>query len=845
MNLSYEELIRQNEELKNQISSLEKKVSDFDISNTQLLSLLDNIPFSIWLKDRAGHYVIVNKQFANYYKSERENFIGKTDWDICTPEIAIQYEASDSEVFSLKKRKSYQDVSEEHGKLKWTETYKSPIFDEHDNVIGIAGISRDITNRKSAEIALKFSEEKYKELVTMLPEIVFETDLDGKFTFLNLKAFETFGLSNEDLSGGIKLYDILVQEDSERIMEHLERLKKRETIKREEYTAITRAGRRFPVLIYTNLLIVSENINGFRGVMFDITDQRNAEDREKKYNRNLVFLSNTALKFLSFSNDDDILIFIGKKLAELTKNSIVVVSSFDDTNNALSVRFISGINRYLNNILQIIGVNPEELKINLSDNFKKNLLNHSQSLYPIAGGLYSATLGQISKDNCNQLEKLLKLSHYYLMGLMRGGNLYAVVLIATKTNQDIKDVKIIETFLYQASISLHRKQIENELIRAKLKAEESDRLKSAFLANMSHEIRTPMNGILGMAQLLAIQDITNEQRKEYISLINSNSDTLLSLIDDIIDVSKIEAGQMKFSQKSFRLNALLDQVYALFISSSMYKLKTGLSLKIDKSLPDNLCLYTDPDRLRQILINLIGNALKFTDCGYVEFGYQLKDDMLEFYVRDTGIGISNEKQKVIFDRFIQADDSLTRKFGGSGLGLAISKGLTEILGGHIWVHSQLQHGSTFYFTIPYVTSFEEEEAVKQQEELITDFDWSDRTILIAEDDKVSYKFLEEIFKKTKAKIYHADNGLQAIEYCKAHHEIDIVLMDIQLPELSGLDATRVIKNLRRDLPIIAQTANAMSEDKEKCIEVGCVDYISKPINVATLFRKINKYMPKR
>jgi len=303
------------------------------------------------------------------------------------------------------------------------------------------------------------------------------------------------------------------------------------------------------------------------------------------------------------------------------------------------------------------------------------------------------------------------------MGLMRGGNLYAVVLIATKTNQDIRDVKIIETFLYQASISLHRKQLENELIRAKIKAEESDRLKSAFLANMSHEIRTPMNGILGMAQLLAMHDVTAEQRKEYIDLINSNSDTLLSLIDDIIDVSKIEAGQMKFSRKSFSLNALLDQVYALFMSSSVYKSKTGLQLVVKKNLPESLSMFTDPDRLRQILINLIGNSLKFTDCGYVEFGYAMKEEMLEFYVKDTGIGISDEKQKVIFDRFTQADDSLTRKFGGSGLGLAISKGMTELLGGHLWVHSELHQGSTFHFTIPYITSFDEEETVKQPEDV--------------------------------------------------------------------------------------------------------------------------------
>jgi signal transduction histidine kinase/CheY-like chemotaxis protein len=431
------------------------------------------------------------------------------------------------------------------------------------------------------------------------------------------------------------------------------------------------------------------------------------------------------------------------------------------------------------------------------------------------------------------------------MGLMRGGNLYGAVIIATKVRQNImNDLKIIETFLFQASIALHRKQLENELIRAKEKAEDSDRLKSAFLANMSHEIRTPMNGILGMTQLLANPDTTVEQRKEYIDLVNKNSETLLNLVDDIIDISKIEAGQMKIIHKSFRLNTLLDQIIVLFTSSPIYKSKHELELIIKKNAPDNLCIYSDPDRLRQIFINLIGNALKFTNCGYVEFGYNVKGKMIEFYIKDTGIGISNEKQKIIFDRFIQADNSLTRKFGGSGLGLTISKGLIELLGGQILVSSELHSGSTFYFTVPYIPTFDEDNSYRKGEPEPSDYKWNDRTFLIVEDDKVSFKFLENIFRKTGAKIVHADNGLKAVELIKQSPEIDMVLMDIQLPEMNGLDATRMIKQLRKELPVIAQTANVLEEDREKCLEAGCVDYISKPINIKLLYSKIHQYLTK-
>lgn len=816
--------------------------NDLYKSKAQLQAILDNIPYWAWLKDNKGKYVMVNQPFADNFHTTSDRILDKTDYDLYPIELARKFEETDKEVFRLKKRILFQEVDDHNGELKWSETFKTPIFNETNEIIGITGIARDITNRKKSELALKFSEEKYKELVTLLPEMVFETDVLGNLTFLNLRGFELFEYSNEDFVNGINLFDMMAPDDVSRAKINMSRIFDGLKVKGEEYTAVTKTGKIIPVVIYADALNSGNNTTGLRGVMVDASDRKIAEDREKKYHKNLIFLSNTALNFLTFSTDDDNFIFIGKKITELVKNAVVIVSSYSEQENNFSVRFISGVHRHLNSILNLLNKNPEDVKISITRGFKKKLLENELSFYEIEGGLYNTTFGKIPHETSRSLEKLLKLHRIYAMGLLRGGNIYGSVIIATRNNQEIKDIKIIETFLFQASISLHKKQLENELIRAKEKAEESDRLKSAFLANMSHEIRTPMNGILGMTQLLANPEIMPEQRKEYVDLINKNSDTLLNLIDDIIDVSKIEAGQMKIIKKGFRLNALFDQVSALFKSSMVYKNKGSIKLIPVTTLPDSLNIVCDPDRLRQILINLVGNAIKFTEKGYVEFGYSLKGTELEFYVRDSGIGISKEKQKVIFDRFTQADDSLTRKFGGSGLGLAISKGLIELLGGRLWATSVLGEGSVFYFTIPYQVANEDEKDEVGTNHEKSEYNWKGRTFLIVEDDRVSYKFLEGVFKKTGVQIIHADNGLKAIDLCKNYPELDIVLMDIQLPEMSGLDATRVITSFRKDLPIIAQTANAMSEDKEKCLEVGCVDYVSKPINIHLLFKKIDKYL---
>ena len=385
------------------------------------------------------------------------------------------------------------------------------------------------------------------------------------------------------------------------------------------------------------------------------------------------------------------------------------------------------------------------------------------------------------------------------------------------------------------------KLINDELKGAKEKAEESDKLKSAFLANMSHEIRTPMNAILGFSTLMRNRVLTDEKRKDYIDLINSNCRQLLRIITDIIDISKIEAGQISIFNKNFNLNKALQDLHLSFFNQieAMQKpielvIKTGLSNEYSS-------LFTDKVRLEQILSNLLSNAIKFTDRGKIEFGYYVdrRSDIV-FYVKDTGIGMTQEELKVIFDRFRQVSSSYNKIYGGTGLGLTISKGLAERLGGKIWVESEVEAGSVFYFNIPYKPGVPVDKP--PQIEYTKNYLWRGKTILIAEDEEVNYNLLETIIMPTKAKIIWAHNGLEAIKICKDTPEIDVVLMDIKMPDLNGFEATKRIKKIRKKLPIIAQTAYAMSVDEDNCLRAGCDDYISKPLRIDDLLNKINNFL---
>jgi PAS domain S-box-containing protein len=382
------------------------------------------------------------------------------------------------------------------------------------------------------------------------------------------------------------------------------------------------------------------------------------------------------------------------------------------------------------------------------------------------------------------------------------------------------------------------KNTEADLIKAKEKAIESDRLKSAFLANMSHEIRTPMNGIIGFTSLIAEEDISSDERKEYSTIIQQSCNRLLAIVNDVLDLSKIEAGQMDVKVSNFSLHTVMSNLYNFYQFQYEKKDLDFVYLKNQES--ESLIIASDEVKVHQMISILLSNASKFTHQGKVEFGYTVKHEFVEIYVKDTGIGISEEFQEQIFGRFRQEDLAITRGYEGAGLGLSIARGIVQLLGGTINLESKKGQGSTFTIKLP-IKSAVKNDISKDIDQIVVkdEIDLSQFKILIAEDDMSNYLLIESILKRdSKVKLLNAEDGQEAVNLYKSNPDIDLVIMDMKMPVMSGFEATKIIKSMNMNLPILAVTAYALSGDNEKARDAGCDDYISKPFDGKVLLNKI-------
>jgi PAS domain S-box-containing protein len=624
----------------------------------QLNSFINNFPFVSWIKDVEGKYLYANDPFLQILDKQAHEVVGALDKDIL-PDYKI---AKDIEEDNLVQETGRRILFTEKEGDRWFEIYKSPIKDQNGNVIGIAGMQRDVSDIRKAVENLNTERDLLQALMDNFPYTIYFKDKDSKFTRINKSQARMLGIDDPDEAIGKTDFDYFTRQHAQ--------------------------------------------------------------------------------------------------------------AAFDD-----------------------------EQQIIATGNPMIGKTEHLQS--PRGNDIWVSATKIPIRNNRGEVTGLVGIS-----------------------------IDVTEKYL-----------AERKLIEARKKAVESDRLKSAFLANMSHEIRTPMNGIIGFSNLLKNPGLNRDQQMEYVGFIEKCGNSLLNLIDDIIDVSKIEAGQLVVRETETNINDILQELFITFDKNRILENKGEIELRlVIPQEPLIESILTDPFRLKQILNNLISNALKFTEQGFIEFGYKLVENEIQFHVKDTGLGIPRDKFDLIFDRFGQVleNERLNRK--GTGLGLAISINLVKLLGGKMWLESEVGRGSVFYFTIPRRNNFIIDDKRKLSYPVVNNFEWIGKKLLVVDDEELNWIFIRDLIKPTKAETIWARNGKEAVDIYQGNSNIDLILMDFRMPVMNGFEATKVIRSFDSQIPIIALTAFAQEDEKELILHAGCNAFLSKPVGNDQLIKMVNHFL---
>jgi PAS domain S-box-containing protein len=751
--------------------------------------ILNAIPARVFWKDLNLIYLGCNKAFANDAGyTHVKDIIGKNDYQMVWHQQAELYRNDDLEVIRRGNSKFLIEESQStpEGKIITLLTNKVPLCNSDGEITGIIGTYIDITDRKRAEEAVLKYETRFRSYFDSSIVGIAITSPTKGWIEANAHLCKMLGYTLEELLQ-TTWSELTHPED---LKADLDKFNSMLTGEIDGYHLDKRFKCKNGEFIWTSLSVrcvrlTNGKVDHVVALMLDISERKRAEDAiisERSLLRTLI----DNLPALIYVKDSS-----GRKVIA----------------NKQDVKYIG-----FNEEAEVIGKTDMELFPG-----KPGKLGYADDKEIIRTGKAFFKREEIFIDK-NGTKRWLLSSKMPLFDKV--GKCTGLVGIA----HDITEIK----------------NSEAELILAKKKAEESDKLKTAFLANMSHEIRTPLNAIIGFSSILGQTSLTDEKRESFIQIIDKSSDQLINIISDIVDISTIEANQISLSQDQFSLDKMMDELYLTFEDQAAEK---GLKLIYKKPEENKIIqLISDERRLKQALSNLLNNALKFTHMGEIELGYNLNKSHLEIFVRDTGIGVSIEKQSLIFERFFQADPSATRKYGGNGLGLSIAKALVEKLGGKITLKSEEGKGSVFSVHLPAeiikskpVTPFIKN---AKQDSLVN----VEGTILIAEDEANNFLLLNEILSENQIAVLHAWNGQEAVDLVKANNAINLVLMDIKMPIMNGFEAMHLIKAQNPGLPVIAVSAYAMAEDRENAIREGFDNFISKPIKPENLLKILKKYL---
>lgn len=650
----------------------------------------------------------------------------------------------------------------------------------------VFGTLINIDERKRSEIALRQSEEKFRKVFENAPLGIVLIDEQLRFVDVNTKFSRMLGYAKGDLIGTY-LNDVTFEGDWEISAKQIHELiaGKIELVQLEK-----RYVRSDGKLIWGNIHATSYNTETSSSIFFIALIEDITERIQTEYE---LFRSEGRLREAS-------------KLALL---------------GHFEVDHIKKEVNWSEEMYHILDEDPGTYRVDYFVDCRKWLLEEDKKFF-----------SNIISDNLKQ-KKSLEVE--FRVRTRKGELRYVRMKAVNKYNRNDELVKVYGTLQDITKDKVN----EKKLIEAKENAEKANNLKSVILSNFSHEVRTPMHAMTGFCEALKQKDLRESERDNYVDLIQANSYQLLYLLNDIVDLSKIELNQLVLNFASVNIPTLMIDLESYF--KPQLKDRRGIQFEFHRNEENYLWVETDEARLKQIFTNLIGNALKFTEKGFVRFGYNLdkEKERVLFYVEDSGIGIDPEYHKLIFEHFGQVETDYARNYGGTGLGLTISKKLSEALGGDLWLESSLGKGSTFFFTIPFKEVKGNQKEIKESYSAYPN--WQEKSVLVVEDDPISFMLLKKYLLPTKIKVFHAINGKEAVEMRKRRN-FDLILMDMQLPVLDGYEATRMIRELDPFSPIIAQTANAMSDDRDICLQAGCTDYISKPYSKEKLCLLIRHYL---
>lgn len=758
---------------------------------------LDSISANICVVNDKGIILSINKsweEFAKRNNAEWNNVtVGSNYFEAC--ENATEPDRDDALQFLwgihlvLRGDKKYYEMEytcHSPSEKRWFKGSVTPFELSSSSQKSVVIAHENITSQKLAEYSVRESEERYRTFLNSANDIAFIKNENLRYLLINKAGCNFLRKNTEEIVGKTD-FDLL-----EHSVAHACSLSDKKSLEKNDIVVTIETigkkvyeSRKFP------LKLKNGNV-GVAGFIRDVTDfylaQKTIQESEQKY-RNLV------------------------------ENSLVGVYTTNTKGDFLFV------NSALCKILEFDS--PQDLIKTDVNSIYKNKADRN------------TFLEKLSKKN--------RLANYEIELITAKGNHIHTIVSAALTERtisgmilDITDRKRAEQEVMAKNYEIETQNEEyrtlnEELLIAKEKAEESDRLKTAFLQNLSHEIRTPMNGIMGFTHLLKEKMGDPEITSQYLDVIEKSGDRLMNLISDLVDISKIETGQITINEELFNVNELMSGLKGFFSGEASEK---GLTISITKHLTEKYTtISSDKGKLFQVLSNLIKNAIKFTEEGTIEMGCELKDNVILFFVRDSGIGIHPDKINIIFERFIQADTSISRGYEGAGFGLSISKAFIEALGGQIWAESELGKGSTFLFTLPY-NSPESKNELYNDMEKGTSYTGETLKVLVAEDDVVSRMLLSEILRDCGMEVTFARNGQEAVDKIKSDPSFDLILMDLKMPIMNGYEATEKIREMGYNNPIIAQTAYASADDRSKVNESGFTAYLSKPINQKNLLEII-------